>query len=136
MRRVEIGGGTQKQERQSLPRPLVWQRRQPLPQQATIGPVLMEGVERTNAVVVRGQGQGQGQSVGVPLRRDPYAMEVDRGRNCFACGGFGHMARHCRNRGSGRPMEGRRVEYSGGRIKEILDNMNNLKGEGNLELLD
>ena len=136
LRKKEVGGGTQKQERQSLPRPLVWQRRQPLPQQATIGPVLMEGVERTNAVVVRGQGQGQGQSVGVPLRRDPYAMEVDRGRNCFACGGFGHMARHCRNRGRGRPMEGRRVEYSGGRIKEILDNMNNLKGEGNLELLD
>ena len=47
-----------KQERQNLPRPLVWQRRQPLPQQATIGPALMEGVERTNAVVVRGAGQG------------------------------------------------------------------------------
>ena len=46
------------------------------------------------------------------------------------------MARHCRNKGRGRPMEGRRVEYSGGRIEEILDNTNNLKGEGNLELLD
>jgi len=33
----------------------VWQRRQEmLPQQATIGPTPMEGVERTNAVVVRG----------------------------------------------------------------------------------
>ena len=50
-----IGGGGPKQERQSLPRPLVWQRRQPLPQQATTGPAPMEGVERTNAVVVRGQ---------------------------------------------------------------------------------
>jgi len=29
--------------------------------------------------------------MGVP-RRDPYAMKVDRGRNCYACGGFGHMA--------------------------------------------
>ena len=105
-----------------------------MPQQATTGPAPMEEIERTNAVVVRGQGQGQ--SAGVPPRRDPYAMEVDRGRNCFACGGFGHMARHCRNRGRGRPMEGRRVEYSGGRIEEILDNTNNLKGEGNLELLD
>jgi len=47
----------------------------------------MEGVERTNTVVVRGQGQGIGAS-----RRDPYAMEVDRGRNCYACGGFRHMA--------------------------------------------
>jgi len=92
----------------------------------------MEGIERTNAVVVRGAGQG----AGVPPRQDPFAMEVDRGRNCYACGGFGHMARHCRNRGRGRPMEGRRVEYSGGRIEEILDSANNLKGGENLELLD
>ena len=103
-----------------------------MPQQAIIGPAPMEGVERTNVVVVRGQGQ----SAGIPPRWDPFAIEVDRSRNCFACGGFGHMARHCRNRGRGRPMEGRRVEYSGGRIEEILDNTNNLKGEGNLELLD
>ena len=33
-------------------------------------------------------------------------------------------------------MDGRRVEYSGGRIEEILDNANNLKGGENLELLD
>ena len=73
----EVEGGAPKQElRQSLPRPLVWQRRQ-MPQQATMGPALMEGVERTNAVVVRGSGQGTGQSVGVPPRRDPFAMEVD-----------------------------------------------------------
>jgi len=43
----------------------VWQRRQIPPQQATTGPAPMEGVERTNAVVVRGTGQG----VGAPLRR-------------------------------------------------------------------
>ena len=116
----EATGGAPKQEqRQSLPQPLVWQRRQPMPQQATTGPAPMEGIERTNAVVVRGQGQGQ--SVGAPPRRDPYAMEVDRGRNCYACGGFGHMAHHCRNRGRGRPMDGRRVEYGGGRIEEIFD---------------
>ena len=76
LRKKEVGGGKQEQ-RQSLPQPLVWQRRQPLPQQATIGPVLMEGVERTNAVVVRGVGQGAGQNVGGPPRRDPFAMEVD-----------------------------------------------------------
>jgi len=126
------GGGAPKQEqRQSLPRPLVWQRRQ-MPQQATTGPAPMEGVERTNAVVVREQGQ----SAGTPPRRDPYAMEVDRGRNCYACGGFGYMACHCRNRGRGRPMDGRRVEYGGGQIEEIFDNANNLKEGGNLELLD
>ena len=38
------------------------------PQQATTGPVLMEEIERTNAVVVRGAGQGAEQSTGAPLR--------------------------------------------------------------------
>jgi len=104
------------------------------PQQATTGSAPMEGVERTNAVVVRGQGAEQG--MGVPLRWDPYAMEVGRGRNCYACGGFGHMARNCRNRGRGRPMQRRRVDYGGGRIVEVYDNMDNLKGKENLESLD
>ncbi len=36
----------------------------------------------------------------------------------------------------GRPMEGRRMECSRGRIKEINDYTNNLKGVENLELLD
>ena len=129
--RKEVGGGVQKQERQSLLRPLVWQRRQPLPQQATMGPAPMEGIERTNVVVVRGQGTG------VPPRRDPFAMEVDRGRNCFACGGFGHMARHCRNQGMrGRVAENRRVEYGGGSIEEITNIGNNLKAGEDLELLN
>ena len=74
--------------------------------------------------------------MGAPLRRDPYTMEVDRGRNCYACGGFGNMACHCRNRGRGRLIDGRRMEYGGGRIKEIFDNSNNLKGGENLELLN
>ena len=103
-----------------------------MPQQATIGPAPMEGVERTNVVVVRGQGQ----SVGVPPRRDPFAMEVDRGRNCYACGGFGHMAHNCRNRGRERPMDGRRVEYGGGRIEEIFDQKDNLKEKESLVVLD
>ena len=73
--KMEVGGRAPKQEqRQNLPRPLVWQRRQ-MPQQATMGPAPMEGIERTNTVVVRGVGQG----TGVPPRRDPFAMEVDRG---------------------------------------------------------
>jgi len=87
----EEGGGAPKQEqRQNLPRPLVWQRRQPLPQQVTMGPAPMEGIERTNAVVVRGQGQGQG--AGAPPRRDLFAIDIDQGRNCYTCGGFGHIA--------------------------------------------
>ena len=133
LKKKEDRGGAPKQEQQqSLPRPLVWQRRQ-MPQQATTGPAPMEGVERTNTVVVRGAGQG----AGVPPRRDPFAMEVERGRNCFACGGFGHMARHCRNRGrGGRVAENRRVEYGGGRIEEITNIENNLKEGENLELLN
>ena len=46
------------------------------------------------------------------------------------------MACHCRNRGRERPMEGRRVEYRRGRIEEIYDQRDNLKGVENLELLD
>ena len=92
----------------------------------------MKGVERTNVVVVRGQGQG----MGTP-RRDPYVMEIDRGRNCYACGGFGHMAHHCRNWGQrGRVAEGRRLEYRGGRIKGINKHLDNLKGVENLESLN
>jgi len=132
LRKKEVGGGTQKQERQSLPQPLVWQRRQPMPQQVTIGPAPMEGIERTNAVVMKGAGQG----AGVPPRQDPFAMNIDRGRNCYACGGFGHMARYCRNRGQrGRVVDNRRVEYGGGRIEEI-NFENNLKEGENLKLLN
>jgi len=135
--RKKEGGGVPKQERQNLPRPLVWQRRQPLPQQATTGPAPMEGIERTNAVVVRGTGGGGSQNAGVPQGRDLFAMDIDRGQNCYACGGFGHMARHCRNRGiRGRVGENRKAEYEGGSIEEITNIGNNLKVGEDLELLN
>jgi len=128
-----MGGAPKQEQRQILLRPLVWQRRQMPSQQVTTGPAPMEGVERTNAVVVRDAGQG----MGAPPRWDPFAMEVDRGRNCYACRGFGHMACNCRNRGQrGRVAENRRVEYEGGRIKEIMNITNNLKEVENLEALD
>ena len=131
-RKEAMGGAPKQEQRQSLPRPLVWQRRQ-MPQQATTRPALMEGVERTNAVVVREQGQG----AEIPPRRDPFAMDIDRGRNCYACGGFRHMARHCRNQGQrGRIVDNRRVEYGGGRIEEISNFTDNLKEGENLELLN
>ena len=44
-------------------------------------------------------------------RRDSYAMKVDRGRNCYACGGFGYMAHYCRNRERERVIERKKVEY-------------------------
>ena len=92
----------------------------------------MEGVERTNIVVVRGTGQGQGQGTGVSPRQDPYAMEIDRERNCYACEGFGHMAHHCRNRG--RVI--RRVEIGQGRFESNIEQIEHLKEVENLEALD
>jgi len=63
-------------------------------------------------------------------------MDIDRGRNCYACGGFRHMARQCRNQGQrGRVVDNRRVEYGGERIEEI-NFENNLKEGENLELLN
>jgi len=97
----------------------------------------MEGVERMNVVVVRGLGAGVGQNMGAPPRWDLYTMEVDHGRNCYACGGFGHMAHHCRNRGQrGRVAEGRRLEYGRGGIEGNFEHLDNLKGVENLESLD
>ena len=56
----------------------------------------MEGVERTNAVITRFQQQRAG-------LRNLYAMDVDRkkNKNCYTCRGFGHLAKNCRNRGTG-----------------------------------
>ncbi len=79
------------------------------------GPAPIEGVERTNTVVVRESGQ----DMGVPPRWDSYVIEIDRGRNCYACGGFRHITRYYKNRGRGRSMEERRVKYREGRIEEI-----------------
>jgi len=64
-------------------------------------------------------------------------MDIDRGRNCYMCGGFRRMACYCQNRGQReRIVDNRRVEYGGGRIEKIENLMNNLKGEENLELLN
>jgi len=51
-------------------------------------------------------------------------MEMDRRRNCYACGGFWHMAHYCRN--WERVAERRRLEY-----EEPYKHENNLKGEEN-----
>jgi len=103
---------------QSLPWPQVWPRRQELPQQwVPTEPALMEGIERTNAAMATPQ-----QRAGFP-QRNPYAMDVDRreNRNCYACRGFGHLARNCRNR----EMMNRRMEVD-------QDSNSNLNGEGGL----
>ena len=55
------------------------------------------------------------------VQRNLYAMDVDRERNCYACGGFGYLARYCRNRRMGMNQ---RMEIEG-------DN-SNLKGDEGL----
>ena len=97
----------------------------------TTEPVPIENVKRTNVVVVREQEQ----KIGVP-RRDPYAMEIDRERNCYAYGGFRHMAQHCRNKEQRRRVkEGRRIEY-GERREGNYEHLNNLKEVENLKSLN
>jgi len=59
-------------------------------------------------------------------------MNVDRGRNCYSCRGFGHMAKYCKNKRTGnRIREGKRLEYGRnerqGRVEE--GNRENLNGE-------
>jgi len=86
-------------------------------QQVSTEPALMKGVKRTNAAMATPQ-----QRTRFP-QRNPYAMDVNKrkNRNCYACGGFGHLARNCRNRG----MTNRRMEVD-------QDINNNLNGEGGL----
>ena len=56
------------------------------PQQVTTEPTPIKGVERMNVVIIHPQ-----QREGV-AQRNLYAIEVDRGKNCYACGRFRHMA--------------------------------------------
>jgi len=58
------GGGAPRQEKQIMLQPPVWQNKQMPSQQVATGPAPMEGVERTNVVVVKSSGQ----CMGVPPR--------------------------------------------------------------------
>jgi len=65
-------------------------------------------------------------------------MDVDRERNCYACRGFEHLARNCRNKSMGnRIREEKRLKYGQRRMieGENKDN-NNLNGKQDLILLD
>jgi len=83
----------------------------------------IKGVERMDAVVIRNPGR----QMGLP-RRNLYMMDVDKGRNCYNCGGFGHLTRSCRNKGTGnRIREDRRLEYEQGNNEQ-----SNLNRDGDL----
>jgi len=55
---------------------------------AELAPI--EGVERINVVIVCPNQRAEF------VQHNPYAMDVDRGRNCYSCGGFGYLAWNCR----------------------------------------
>ena len=53
-------------------------------------------------------------------------MDINRNnKNCYACGGFGHLVRNCKNRGMG---TNRKIE--------VEQNNNNLKEKWNLIVFD
>jgi len=62
------------------------------------------------------------------MRRDPFAMDVDRERNCYSYRGFGHIMQNCRNQEI--VGQRRKVEYGNN-----INIMNNLKEEESLVVL-
>ena len=71
-------------------------------------------------------------------RKDPYAMDINRGRNCYACRGSGHMVQYCRNKRKRIRIENsRKLEYRQRWGREgNFEQSDNLKEEKNLESLD
>ena len=92
----------------------------------------IEGVERTNTVIVCPSQRAEF------TQYNPYAMAIDRrNRNCYNCGGFGHLARNYRNKGTeNRSRERRRLEYeqdNGQRLRiEGENRQNNLNRQQDL----
>jgi len=97
----------------------------------TTGLTPMEGVERTNVEMLCLQ---QRERV---VQRNLYAMEVNRGRNCYTCRGFRHITRHSRNRERRvRIRNSRRLEYGQRERERGIKYKDNLKEEKNLKSLN
>ena len=84
----------------------------------------MEGIERTNTVVVRNPLQEQEERE-EKMRRDLYVIDVNRERNYYNCRRFGHLVQNCKNQKI--IGQERRIEY-----RNNLNTLNNLKEEENL----
>jgi len=56
-------------------------------------------------------------------------IDMDKGRNYYSCGGFGHLAWNCKRQIMG---QGRRAEYEDNQNNE----QRNLNREGNLIVLN
>ena len=63
------------------------------------------------------------------MQHNTYAMEVNRERNCYSCGGFGHLAQNCKKQIMGQE---RRMEYE----NTCNNGLNNLNREGDLIVLN
>ena len=60
-------------------------------------------------------------------------MDRRENRNCYACGGFEHMAKQYRNRRiENRIEKGRRLEYG----ENVNNGQSNLNGKGDLIVFD
>ena len=88
----------------------------------------MEGVKRTNTVVVKNFLQGQG-GKRERMRRNSYAIEMDKRRNCYNCERFGYLAWNCKNQRI--VGQRRRIKY-----EDNLNSINNLKEEESLVVLN
>ena len=72
-------------------------------------------------------------------QRNPYATDVNRERNCYACGEFGYIAWHYINRRTrNKIVEERKLEYGNNRQRRIekRNKESNLNGEWDLILLN
>ena len=90
-----------------------------------MGLALLKGVERMNAVIVYLNHRVEFALCNL------YAINLNKGnRNCYNCGGFGHLARSCRNRNKGNRIGKRR------RLKYGNNKLSNLNGGEDLIVLD
>jgi len=89
-----------------------------------VGSTSIEEVERTKIVVIYLQ-----QQIGFVFGHNLYTMDIDQKRNCYNCGGFGHLARNCRNWEIVRQR--RKIDY-----KNNSNTINNLNRKESLVVLN